>query len=84
MNNWLKIGLPVLIAILLVVTAVSVTLAVTAGNAARQANAPVYQPGNSAAQYAAGPSCHGYYGTNQGAGNTYGARSRGCPMWWRG
>ncbi len=84
MNNWLKIGLPVLIAIMLVVTAVSVTLAVTAGNSARQANATVYQQGNPpAVQYASGPYCHGYYGT-QATGNTYGPRYGGCPMWgWR-
>jgi hypothetical protein len=79
MNNWLKIGLPVLIAILLVVSAVSVTLAVTAGS--RQSNA-VYQPGNSSTvQYASAPNCHGYYGTNQGSGNTYGPRYGGCPLW---
>jgi cytochrome c553 len=80
MNNWFKIGLPVLIAILLVVSAVSVTLAVTAGNSARQANAAVYQPGSpSTVQYAGGAYCHGYYGT-QAAGNTYSSRNGGCPM----
>jgi hypothetical protein len=80
MNNWLKIGLPVLVAILLVVTAVSVTLAVTAGNAARQANASVYQPGNaSTVQYASGPYCYGYYG--QTSTNGYGPRYGGCWGW---
>jgi hypothetical protein len=82
MNNWLKIGLPVLIAILLVVSAVSVTLAVTAGNRAGQANTSAYQPGNSSTiQYASGPYCHGYDGINQARTGGSGPRYGGCPMW---
>jgi hypothetical protein len=85
MNNWLKIGLPVLIAVLLVVSAVSVTLAVTAGNTARQANATVYQPANSSTvQYASGPYCYGYNGYNRTGMMGYSPRYSGCPMWgWR-
>ena len=36
MNNWLKIGLPIVMAILLVISAVAVTLAVTSGNPSKQ------------------------------------------------
>ncbi|MBN1374744.1 MAG: hypothetical protein JXA01_01175 [Dehalococcoidia bacterium] len=37
MNIWLKVGLPVLIGILLVISAVSITIAATASNTANQA-----------------------------------------------
>jgi hypothetical protein len=68
MNNWYRIGLPVLVVILIIVSAVSITLAVTRDNVPRQASAAAYTaPANKAAPYANAalcPSCPGY---NQGA-----------------
>ncbi|MGA9048573.1 MAG: hypothetical protein WB588_06225 [Dehalococcoidia bacterium] len=65
MNKWLKIGLPVLIAVLLVVTAVGVTLLNTGSTNLKQIQA-AYQVGNTGnIQYAYGP-----YGTGYG-----------CPAW---
>jgi hypothetical protein len=55
MNNWLKIGLPILLAVLLVVATVGVTLAVNRGGNLAQATA-AYRTGDTAnAQYAYGP-----------------------------
>ena len=82
MSNWLKIGLPILIAVLLVVSAVAVTLAVTGGTA-RQASTVAYQPGNApAVQNVADYSCHGFSQANQpiraGCGMQYGCRAWGA------
>ncbi|MDD5312126.1 MAG: hypothetical protein PHO26_03690 [Dehalococcoidia bacterium] len=64
MNNWYRIGLPVLVAILLVVSAVSITLAVTRDNTVKQVTASGYTaPASTAAPYAKAalcPSCPGY------------------------
>jgi hypothetical protein len=80
MNNWLKIGLPVLVAALLLVSAVGVTLAVTGGNTAGQANLTAYQADNSAlGQYAMGP--WGYGNNGYGRTNGYGPGYGGCPGW---
>jgi hypothetical protein len=63
MNNWLKIGLPILLAVLLIVATVGVTLAIDRGGRLAQAT-PAYQTGDTAnAQYAYGPRCHGYTAT---------------------
>ena len=66
MNNWLKVGIPVLVAVLLVISAVSVTIAVTKANSANQL-ASSYAPGAVAdtgvAKAAACPSCPGYVQT---------------------
>jgi len=59
MNNWLKIGLPILLAVLLVVATVGVTLAANSGGNLAQAT-PAYRTGNTAnAQYAYGPRNNG-------------------------
>ena len=59
MNNWLKIGLPIVLAVLLVLTAVSLTLAITSGGNGKQTVA--YQNGNTAGvQYVNAPYCYGY------------------------
>jgi hypothetical protein len=82
MNNWLKIGLPVLIAVLLVISAVGVTLAVTGNNTAGQANVTAYQTGDSpSVQYASGPYCYGYNGYNRTGMMGYSSRYGGCPGW---
>jgi hypothetical protein len=44
LNKWLKIGIPVLVAVLLVISAVSITIAVTNGNSANQP-AAIYTQG---------------------------------------
>jgi hypothetical protein len=77
MSNWLRIGLPILIAVLLVVTAVSVTLAVTSTNGGAGIG---LQPA-AGTQYATGPYCWGYArnainGQGYAPGTGY-----GCPAW---
>ncbi|MDD5647752.1 MAG: hypothetical protein PHY03_02340 [Dehalococcoidia bacterium] len=68
MNSWTKIGIPVIIAILLVVASVGITLAVSGSNAASAAPAS-YQTGSiSGTQYARGPQCSGCPGFGQGSG----------------
>jgi hypothetical protein len=67
MNNWLKIGLPIVLAVLLVLTVVSLTLAITTGGNGSQSLA--YQNGNTAGgQYVNGPYCYGY-GWRSASGN---------------
>jgi hypothetical protein len=61
LNDWLKIGVPVLVAVLLVLSAVSITLALTGSSnatpvAASDVTGPV--PGTKVAN--AGPCCSGY------------------------
>jgi len=89
MNSWFKIGIPVIIAVLLVTASVGITLAVTGGNAVKQ----VTSPANSSAQadntqYARGPSCSNCPGYGQGsaaadaddtAGNVYIPGGATCP-----
>jgi hypothetical protein len=59
MNNWLKIGLPILVAVLLVIAAVGVTLAVTGGNSNQVGTAyRTVDTGN--VQYVSGPYGPGY------------------------
>jgi hypothetical protein len=59
MNNWFKIGVPVLIAVLLVLATVGVTLAVSSKGAAGQ---------GTAIEYARGPQCANCAGNGQGSG----------------
>ncbi len=63
MNKWLKIGVPVLVAVLLVISAVSITIAVTNANSANQSTAS-YAPGyvsySGEAKSATCPGCPGY------------------------
>ena len=62
MNNWLKIGLPILIAVLLVVASVGITLATTGGDNLTQAT-PSYRIGDTGnVQYAYGPRYGGMHG----------------------
>ena len=71
MNNWLKIGLPVLIAVLLVVATVGVTLATTGSGNFKQI-VPVYRTGDTATvQYAYGPrygGCPAWQSSNYNGG----------------
>lgn len=64
LDNWFKIVMPVLIVILIIVAAVSITLAVTAGNTAKQIASASYTPSGKAdvqlAQGGACPNCPGY------------------------
>ena len=56
MNSWLKIGVPIIIAVLLVAASVGITLAVTGGNAVKQVASPAYSAVQTAdTQYAQGP-----------------------------
>jgi hypothetical protein len=62
-NNWLRIGIPVLVAVLLVISAVSVTIAVTNGSRANQVAAsytPVAVSDTGVAKTATCPNCPGY------------------------
>jgi hypothetical protein len=58
MNNWLKIGVPVVIAVLLVLATVGITLAVSGKAAVGKVAAPASAPAqDSGAQYARGLQC---------------------------
>jgi len=78
MNNWLKIGLPILLAVLLVVTAVSLTLVIT--NSGMQGVA--HQGAPAGTQYVSGPYCYGWRtpAANQN-GATYGYGPGRCFGW---
>jgi hypothetical protein len=52
LNNWLKIGLPIVMAILLVISAVAITLTVTSGNPSKQVVSASYNPQGSASNTA--------------------------------
>ena len=82
MNNWLKIGLPILLAVLLVVSAVSLTLAITASS--RQIAAYQYS-GPANAQYVTGPYCYGWRSAtaNQDQGGTNWGYGPGRCFGWR-
>lgn len=84
MNNWLKAGVLALVAILLVISAVSITIAVTKNNAGNQVAAASYNTGVATGpRVATGPtcpSCPGYQQDN-GAGSqgaTTGYQSSCC------
>jgi hypothetical protein len=97
MNNWFKIAVPLLIAVLLITATVGITLAVTARGAAGQASVPLYTPGQeTGTQYARGPQCSNCAGNAQGAvtgdqddstGSVYvpkGATCSNCPGYGQG
>ena len=78
MNNWLKIGLPVVMAILLVISAVAITLAVTSGNPSKQVVAASYTTqGTSETQLATGGNCPNCTVNNSGDANQPGNGSTG-------
>ena len=70
LNNWLKIGLPIVIAILLVISAVAITLAVTSGNPSKQVVSAAYTTqGTSETQLARGGNCPNCTVNNSGDAN---------------
>ena len=94
MNSWFKTGIPLVIAVLLVIATVGITL-VVAGNSASQAASASYGPAKAAdVQYARGPSgpcCLGYgQGTadpDDSQGDVYipgGAKCPACPGYGQG
>jgi len=97
MNSWLKIGIPVIIAVLLVIASVGITLAVTGGNSVKQVASAAYSSGQAAnTQYARGPLCPNCPGYGQGSasadaddtvGDVYipgGAKCPNCPGYGQG
>jgi len=89
MNNWFKIGVPILIAVLLITATVGITLAVAGKGAAGQSVAPAYTPDQeTGTQFARGPQCSNCAGNSQGAvtgdpddstGNVYVPKGATCP-----
>lgn len=92
MNNWFKIGVPILIVVLLIVATVGITLTVAGKGAAGQSVGAAYTPGQgTGTQFARGPQCSNCAGNGQGAitgdpddstGNVYvckGATCSNCP-----
>jgi hypothetical protein len=83
LSNWLKVGVPVLIAVLLIVAAVSITIAVTKDNTVKQLASAPYTPQKTGdiqlAQGGLCPNCPGYgqggptgdQGTANGPGYEY-------------
>jgi hypothetical protein len=70
LNNWFKVGMPVLVVILLVVCAVTITLLVTRSNSDRVISSTPLVPVRASTQYAGTalcPSCPGY---NQSTANS--------------
>lgn len=79
MNNWLRIGVPILIGVLLITATVGVTLAVTGKGVSGQ---------ETGTQYARGSQCSSCAGTGQGAvsgdqdnstNNVYVPKGATCP-----
>jgi len=87
MNNWFKIGVPILIAVLLVAASIGITLAVTGGNATKQVGVAAASGQTAETQYARGPQCPNCPGYGQGAtsdedsatGNVYVPGGATCP-----
>ena len=89
MNKWLKIGVPVLIAALLITASVGVTLALTGKGVVGQSDVPAVTPGQETGiQYARGARCANCAGTCQGAaagdrddstGSVYVPKGATCP-----
>lgn len=84
MNNWLKVGAPILIALLLIVSAVSITVAVTRADTVKQlsyaGNVPSQTGNLQQVQGGLCPNCPGYAQNtngNQSAANP-GYRYGGC------
>ena len=69
MNKWLKIGVPILIAVLLITATVGITLAVTGKGVVGQSVAPASTPDQgTGTQFARGPQCSNCAGNGQGSG----------------
>jgi hypothetical protein len=69
LNNWLKVGIPVLVAVLLVVSAVGITIAVTRGDTSNQvavSSLPGTVSDAGVAKAAACQNCPGYGQTTTG------------------
>jgi len=89
MNNWLKIGVPVLIAALLITASVGVTLGLTGKGAVGQSDVPAVTPGQETGiQYARGARCSDCSGTCPGVtagdrddstGGVYVPKGANCP-----
>jgi len=90
MNNWIKIGVPVIIALLLVTATVGITLAVTGGSPIKQVASSVAGTGQADnTQYARGPLCSNCAGNgsatadpDESVGDVYipgGAKCPSCP-----
>ena len=89
MNNWLKIGVPILIAVLLITATVGITLAVVGRGAGGQVAAPALAQVQVAdTQYARTPLCPNCPGYGQGGtangqdnstGTTYVPQGATCP-----
>ncbi len=89
MNKWLKIGVPVVIAALLITASVGVTLALTGKGVGGQSAVTEATPGQETGiQYARGAQCANCVGPCQGAaagdrddstGNVYVPKGAACP-----
>ena len=90
MNNWWRIGVPILMAVLLITATVGITLAVTARSSAGQSAAPAILPvQGTSTQYVSAPLCPNCPGYVQGntassqqdnsTGSTYVSQAATCP-----
>jgi hypothetical protein len=89
MNRWFKIGVPILIAVLLITASVGVTLALSGKGAVGQSAAPEATSGQETGiQYARGAQCANCVGPCQGAaagdrddstGSVYVPKGATCP-----
>jgi hypothetical protein len=89
MNNWFKIAVPIVIAVLLITATVGITLAVAGKGAAGQSAPPGYNSEQATVtQYARGSQCANCAGNSQGAvtgdtddstGNVYVPGGAACP-----
>jgi len=72
LNNWFKIGMPVLVVILLVVCAVTITLLVTRNSPDRVISSTTLVPLKASTQYAGPALCPNCPGYTQSAANSDG------------
>jgi ABC-type multidrug transport system permease subunit len=89
MNNWWRIGAPILMAVLLITATVGITLAVTARSSSGQAAAPATLPvQGTSTQYVSAPfcpNCPGYVHSSTASsqddstGNTDVSQGATCP-----
>jgi len=89
MNRWFKIGVPILIAVLLITASVGVTLALTGKGAVGQSAAPEATSGQETGiQYARGAQCAncagngqvpGTVGQDNSTGSVYVPKGATCP-----
>jgi hypothetical protein len=82
LSNWIKIGVPILVVLLLIITAVSITLAVTKENSVSQVAVDTYRTdaGPIAPGSALCPNCPGYgdSSTNTDTGLQGDTQTRSC------